>query len=159
MKQISPCPTCKSGILTKSKTFQMQTEAIHNVPSTLITVDMMKCERCNATFPAMRGKKKYTLVPGRKLTELLHEEKELEEKNQEMEKRIGEMERRHVELGEEVDKSKVRGEIGLLEREIESLESDMSALERGRKRIEEVVNEMAFRSHLADGGLSRAEHQ
>ncbi len=154
MKHGLLCPNCKSGELTKGGMFQTKTEAIDEIPSAVVAVDMMKCEGCNIQFPAVRGKKKYALVPEKQLSDLLEEKKEQENKNREIVAQVGAMELKQAGLREEIDKSRLAGDIGLLEAKIGSLESDNAALERKREKIEEVVNAIAQRSRLSVQGIS-----
>ena len=111
----------------------------------MVTVDLMGCERCGISFPSIRGRRKYTLVPPQKLSTLMGELEEAKRRNSEMLGSVKLVERRSHSLAAEIEEFKVRSEISSLERRIGSLESENQGLELRRTRLREAIELIASR--------------
>jgi hypothetical protein len=149
LKQGLECPACKAGTFIKNGTFQTLTEAMGRAGSSMVTIDMMKCEGCGAELPAVRGVSRYAIIPQSKMTELLKDAGELETKRVELARRVRELEMMQASIREETRRSQVAGDVRLLEMKIGSLESVMPILKKSREGIGEIVKAIASTSHLA----------
>jgi chromosome segregation ATPase len=106
-------------------------------------VDLMACERCSITFPSIRGRKKYTLVPPEKLSSLMAELEEARRQNSETLSRLKLMERRSHGLEAEIEEFKLQSEISSMERRVGTLESENKGLELRRAKLREAIELMA----------------
>jgi hypothetical protein len=140
-----PCPNCNGGGLTERSSFKAVAEPVEGASPTMVTVDLMGCERCGISFPSIRGRRKYTLVPPQTLSGLMAELVEAKQRNSEMLGNAKMVERRSRSLAAEIEEFKVRSEISSLERRIGSLESENKGLELRRTRLREAIELVAAR--------------
>jgi hypothetical protein len=140
-----PCPNCNGGGLTERSSFKAVAEPVEGASPTMVTVDLMGCERCGISFPSIRGRRKYTLVPPQKLSSLVAELEEAKRCNSEMLGNVKTMERRSRSLAAEIEEFKVRSEVSSLERRVGSLESENEGLELRRTRLREAIELIASR--------------
>jgi|HubBroStandDraft_6_1064221.scaffolds.fasta_scaffold107031_3 hypothetical protein len=140
-----PCPNCNGAGLTERSSFKAIAEPIEGAAPTTVAVDLMGCERCGITFPSIRGRRKYTLVPPEKLSSLMAELQEARRRNSEMLGNVKLVEKRSHSLAAEIEEFKLQSEISSLERRVGSLESENKGLELRRARLREVLELTASR--------------
>jgi hypothetical protein len=134
-----PCPNCNGAGLTERSSFKAIAEPIEGAAPTTVAVDLMGCERCGITFPSIRGRRKYTLVPPEKLSSLMAELQEARRRNSEMLGNVKLVEKRSHSLAAEIEEFKLQSEISSLERRVGSLESENKGLELRRTKLREVI--------------------
>jgi hypothetical protein len=140
-----PCPNCNGGSLTERSSFKAVAEPVEGAAPTTVTVDLMGCERCGISFPSIRGRRKYTLVPPKKLSSLMAELEEAKQRNSEMLGNVKLVEKRSRSLAAEIEEFKLRSEISSLERRMGALESENKGLELRRTRLRETIELIASR--------------
>jgi hypothetical protein len=140
-----PCPNCNGSGLTERSSFKAVAEPVEGASPTMVTVDLMGCERCGISFPSIRGRRKYTLVPPQKLSSLMAELEETKRRNSEMLGSVKLIEKRSRSLTAEIEEFKVRSEISSLETKVGSLESENEGLELRRTRLREAIELIASR--------------
>jgi hypothetical protein len=138
-----PCPNCNGSGLTERSSFKAVAEPVEGAAPTTVTVDLMACERCAISFPSIRGRRKYTLVPPQKLSSLMGELEEAKQRNSEMLGSVKLMDKRSRSLAAEIEEFKVRSEISSLERRMGALESENKGLELRRARLREAIELIA----------------
>jgi hypothetical protein len=134
-----PCPNCNGGSLTERSSFKAVAEPLEGAAPTTVAVDLMGCERCGISFPSIRGRRKYTLVPPEKLSSLMAELEEARRRNSEMLGNVKLAEKRSHSLAAEIEEFKLQSEISSLERRVGSLESENKGLELRRTKLREVI--------------------
>lgn len=150
-----PCPNCKGGDLTERSRFKAVAEPMDREPATL-NVDVVSCESCGFSFPSIRGRKKYSLVPPERLSALRAELEEAKLKNSEM---VGTMQRlaqRSRALAAEIQEFNRQSEVSVLEARVESLEAMTRSLESRRAKLRESIELMAAGIRAGPAGAPQA---
>lgn len=133
------CPNCKSRDLSINSSFTTKAEAVGESSPTTVVVEVLSCGSCDLQFPSVRGARKYTLVSSASLGKLQKERRDYEEEKVSIIGRLEEMERKRLELGEEVERVKMKSEIDLLRERIEFAESDVTGLKARRTELNEAL--------------------
>ena len=139
------CPSCNGEEFTERSSFRTASEPLLGAVSTGVTVDLMSCKRCGADLPAVRGRRRYTLVGGEKLASILADLEEAKRINSEMEQLIDAMAKRSSSLSIEIERCRAQGEISVMRQRVASLEAETGGMEATRARLAETLELMASR--------------
>ena len=146
------CPNCKSDNFSKNSSFSTETEPIAGAASSMVIIDMMYCNGCNLEFPAVRGRKKYILVPKTRITTMSQKQTELQNKSTEIQGLIQQEERRQVEILEDIERLNLRTEISNLETRIGLAREQTDNLDRRRNALKAAITLMAPTSNRSPLG-------
>lgn len=139
------CPSCSGSEFSERSSFKSTTEPLLGAESTGVTVDLMSCKRCGADLPAVRGRKRYSLVGKEKLATMVADLEEAKRINLEMESLIDTMAKRAQGIIAETDRCRVRGEASVIQAKISALETETEGLEARRDRLAKTVAVIAAR--------------
>jgi hypothetical protein len=112
----------------------------------MVIIDMIYCNGCNLEFPAVRGRKKYMLVPKTRITAMSEKQTELQNKATEIRALIEKEERRQVETLEEIERLNLRTEIANLEARIGLTREVTDELYKRRTALKDAIDLMAPRT-------------
>jgi len=143
------CPSCNGDSFSERSSFKTASEPLMGAASTLVTVDLMSCERCGADLPAVRGRRHYTLVSERKLSALVSDLEEARRINLEMQRSVDTLARRSQSLSAEIEKCRAEGEISVMEERVAALETETEGLEGRRAKLTKTLELMASRIPVA----------
>jgi chaperonin cofactor prefoldin len=110
-----------------------------------VTVDLMSCKRCGADLPAVRGRKRYSLVGQEKLAAMVADLEEAKRVNSEMESLADTMAKRSQGVIVETEKARVKGELSVIQSRVSALETETQGLEARRDRLAKTVATIASR--------------
>ena len=139
------CPSCSGNEFSERSSFKTTSEPVMGAESTGVTVDLMNCKRCGADLPAVRGRRRYSLVGKERLTTLVADLEEARRVNSEMETLIDTMAKRSQALITETERSRARGEVSVMQAKVSALEAETDGLEARRDRLAKTVAQMAAR--------------
>ncbi len=139
------CPSCNGDSFAERSSFKTTSEPVLGAASTNVVVDIMSCERCGVDIPAVRGRRRYTLVSDQKLSALLAELEEAHRLNSEMQGLLDALARRAQTLGAEIERCRAQGEISVMEARVAALEAETGGMEERRARLAKTLDLMASR--------------
>ena len=139
------CPSCKGDDFTERSSFSTTSEPVLGTVSAKVIVDLMSCKRCGADLPAVRGRRRYTLVSQKKLSALLADLEEAQRTNLEVQGLVDTLARRSETLSAEIERCRADGEISVIEERIVALEEQNDGLEERRARLAKTLDLMASR--------------
>ena len=137
------CPKCGEADFAERASFKAASEALMGAPSVGVIVDLMNCKRCGFDLPTVRGRKRYVLVEDAKLAGLQNDLEGERKRSSTTQQQIEDLGRRATRLEVEVDRTRARGEVSVMEEKAEALESEMKAMEERKAKLTSLVAEMA----------------
>ena len=143
------CPSCNGDSFTERSSFKTASEPLLGLASTYVVVDLMNCTRCGADTPAVRGRRSYTLVPDKKLSEVLADLEETQRINSEMQRAVDKMTIRSQSLSAEMERCRAQGEVSVMEERVAALKEETDGLEERRARLAKALELMASRTPAA----------
>jgi hypothetical protein len=139
------CPGCNGDSFTEKTSFKTTSEPVLGTTSANVIIDLMSCQRCGADLPAVRGKRRYSLLSDKKLSSLVADLEEAQRINSEMQGLLDMMERRFQNLSIEIERCRAEGEVSIMETRVAALEEETDGLETRRARLAEILDMMASR--------------
>ncbi|MDG7005897.1 MAG: hypothetical protein JRM86_03075 [Nitrososphaerota archaeon] len=139
------CPSCSGSEFSERSSFKTTTEPLMGAESAGVTVDLMSCKRCGADLPAVRGRKRYSLVGQEKLAAMVADLEEAKRVNSEMESLADTMAKRSQGVIVETEKARVKGELSVIQSRVSALETETQGLEARRDRLAKTVATIASR--------------
>jgi hypothetical protein len=139
------CPSCNGDSFSERSSFKTTSEPLLGVASTNVIVDLMNCNRCGADIPAVRGKRRYTLVGKEKLAALVADLEEAQRANLEMRGLLDALARRAQTLNAEIEMCKAEGDISVMEAKVAALEQETDGMEERRAKLAKTLDLMASR--------------
>ena len=143
------CPSCNGDSFAERSSFKTTSEPLMGAASANVVVDLMSCTRCGADLPAVRGRRHYALVGKEKLATLIADLEEAKRINSEVERLIDTMAKRSQSLSVEIERTRARGEISVMEERVAALEAETNGLEGKRDRLAKTLELMAARMPAA----------
>jgi len=137
------CPTCGEADFAERASFKTSTEALLGAPSVGVIVDLMNCKRCGFDLPTVRGRRRYVLVEDSKLAGLQAELDDEKRRSTSAQVQIDALENRAKRMELEIERTRARGEVSVIEEKVAALESETAAMEERKAKLTEVVNLMA----------------
>lgn len=129
------CPSCQGAEFSERSSFKTTSEPLLGAEATSVIVDLMTCKRCGADLPAVRGRKRYSLVGSERLAAIVADLEEARRRSAEMEGLIVTMTRRSQSIEVEIERSRAKGEVDVLEQRVASLESETAGLQGRRDQL------------------------
>jgi septal ring factor EnvC (AmiA/AmiB activator) len=126
------CPSCKGNEFTERSSFSTKSEPLLGADSASVVVDLMNCKRCGADLPAVRGRRRYTLLSDEKLATIMADLEESKRISSQMGQTIASMTRRSQELSAEIESVNSRGELMVIRERISSMEAETDGLQARR---------------------------
>jgi len=139
------CPSCNGDSFDERSSFKTTSEPVLGALSTGVFVDLMSCKRCGADLPAVRGRRRYSLVSEEKLSALVADLEEARRINSEMQGLLDMMATRSQSLSEQIERCRADGEISVMEARVAALEAETDGMEGRRTRLAKTLDLMASR--------------
>lgn len=140
------CPSCNGDGFTERSSFKTSSEPLLGEAPAAVVVDLMSCKRCGADFPAVRGRRRYSLVGQEKLAAVLADLAEAKRTNSEMQGLIDTMARRAQALGSDIERTVARGELAVVEVRVAALEAETAGLQTRRDILAGTLEAIASRA-------------
>lgn len=137
------CPKCGEADFAERASFKTTTEALMGAPSVGVIVDLMNCKRCGFDLPTVRGRRRYMLVEDAKLAGLQADLEDERRRSASAEEQVVMLEKRAKRMELEIERTRARGEVSVIEERVAALESETAAMEERKAKLSSVVNLMA----------------
>jgi len=137
------CPSCNGDNFTERSSFKTASEPVFDAPSTGVIIDLMSCKRCGMDLPAVRGKRRYTLVSQEKLTVLFSDLDEAKRVNSDKQGLLDAMAKRFQSLSAEIEKSRAAGELSVIGARVSALGAQTHSMDERRARLAEALEFLA----------------